>query len=248
MPVLQSSHPALRRLPAPRLASIRRLAQRCGVRDGTLRTTLSRACASGSLAVRDGRYSLGPRSTEEAAAARALLQRTSGYVVVVVLEGERVDLARLRAVLEHVAFRPLQRSVWVGARTPHDRVRPALADARLAGSVVVFEADEVDADARARLARLWDLRARAVELRRFRQKLFGYLTAPGLDPAESAWRCVEAAPRWYRVAVLDEPPFPLDLCGADYPLATLNADWRAHLAARESELVALWREGEEPST
>jgi DNA-binding transcriptional regulator PaaX len=242
MPVLQSVHPALKSAPPPRLATIRQLAERCGVRDGALRTALSRACASGSLGADDGRYRLGPVSVEQAAAARSLLNRVHGYTLGVVLEGEQVDLPRLRDVFDRLGFRPLQRSVWVGARTADDRLSTALKRERLGGAVVVFQADEVDAEARDRLARLWDLNKRASELRKFHRQLIGYLTERRISAREAAWRCVEAAPVWYRIAIHDEPPFPLDLSGADYPLDALNAAWREHLTAMARELAALWRE------
>ncbi len=240
MAVLQSVHPGLREAPAPRASLIRRLAERSGLRDGALRTALSRACTAGSLAAQDGRYRLGPLSLEEAAAARALLARTRGYVLGVVLEGEAADLPGLRELFARFGFRPLQRSVWVGARTVEDHIGPALRQAGFDGSVVVFQADEVDAAARARLARLWRLEDRAAELRGFHRRLFEHLTEAGIAATEAAWRCVEAAPVWYRVAVQEEPPFPLDLRGDDYPLEPLNAAWAAHLQAMTSELVALW--------
>jgi DNA-binding transcriptional regulator PaaX len=241
MPVLQSAHPALHGAPAPRLATIRELAQRCRVSDGALRTALSRACSAGSLELSGGRYRLGPRSMEEAAAARALLARTRGYALAVVLEGERSDLARLKEIFGRLGFRPLQRSVWIGARTKDDRLSAALARARLAGSVVVFQADEVDADARQRLSTLWRLADRAKELRKLHQKLADYLDEPKISASEAAWRCVIAAPVWYRIAVHDEPPFPLDLAGADYPVEALHAEWRARLHSKSRELVALWK-------
>lgn len=241
MPVLQAAHPGLRTAPLPRLATMRRLAQRWRIRDGTLRTALSRACATGSLEAVHGGYRLGPRSEEEAAAARALLTREPGYTLCVVLEGARRDLASLRALLERLGFRPLQRSVWVGARTKTDRLGAALERERLATAAVVFHADEVDSRTRDRLARLWGLAKRAGALRRFHRQLLDYATARGLGAQETAWRCVEAAPVWYRIAVHEEPPFPLDLCGPDYPLEQLNAEWRAHLQSMTPALVALWR-------
>lgn len=240
MPVLQWVHPGLRTAPAPRLVTILHLAQRCGILDGTLRTALSCACSTGSLEVADGRYRLGPLSLEEAAAAKALLTRTRGYTLGIVLEGECSDLPSLRALFPRFGFRPLQRSVWVGARTEHDRLSAALRRAGLGGSVVVFHADEVDADARARLSRLWRLTERVAELRRFHRQLIDCVTERRISRREAAWRCVEVAPVWYRVAVLDEPPLPLDLCGSDYPLERLNAAWRAHLRSMSRELVALW--------
>lgn len=240
LPVLQSAHPRLQALPPPRLATIRRLAARCGVRDGALRTALSRACAAGSLEAAGGGYRLGPLSREEAAAAQALLARRRGYVLGVVLEGEAVDLAALRDLFGRLGLRPFQRSVWVGARTRDDRLSPALRRAGLGGSVLVFQADEVDEDAAVRLARLWGLPERAEELRAFHRRLDAYLTAPGIGAAEAAWRCVEAAPVWYRIAVRAEPPFPLDLCGPDYPLDALNDAWRGHLAAMSQALADLW--------
>lgn len=240
MPVLQSVHPGLKAAPAPRLATIRRLAQRSGVRDGALRTALSRACANGSLEVVDGRYRLGPLSIEQAAAARGLLNRVRGYVLGVVLEGAHVDLSGLRELFARLGFRTLQRSVWIGARTADDRLSAALRRAGLEGLVVVFQADEVDAAARARLSKLWDLSERAAALRQFHGQLIDYLTEPGVAGEEAAWRCVEAAPVWYRIALHDEPPFPLDLCGPDYPLEGLNADWRARLASMNHALVELW--------
>lgn len=242
MPVLQWLHHGLRAEPAPRLATIRHLAQRCGIRDGTLRTALSRACMAGSLEVVEGRYRVGPVSLEEAAAAKALLTRRRGYVLGVVLEGERRDLPRLRGLFARFGFRSLQRSVWVGARTAEDRLSAALRRAGLGGSVVVFQADEVDADARARLSKLWRLTERAAELRRFHRQLIEYLEEPRISKREAAWRCAEVAPVWYRVGVHDEPPFPLDLCGPDYPLDGLNAAWRGHLGAMTQELVDLWKE------
>jgi DNA-binding transcriptional regulator PaaX len=244
MPVLHSLHPGLRAAPAPRLATIRRLAQRYGIRDGTLRTALSRACSAGSLEVADGRYRLGPLSLEEAAVAKARLARTRGYALAVVLEGEGRDLPSLRELLHRFGFRPLQRSVWVGARTANDRLDAALRRAGLGGCVVVFLADEVDADARARLSMLWGLKDRAAELRTFHRQLIDYLTERRISATEAAWRCVEVAPIWYRVAVQEEPPFPLDLCGPDYPLEGLNAAWRTHLKSMTRELAALWNADE----
>lgn len=241
MPVLQSAHTGLHDELAPRLAMIRLLAQRWGIRDGTLRTALSRACTGGALEASEGRYRLGPASLEEAAAARALRARTPGYTLAVVLEGEGADLARLRGLLTHLGLRSLQRSVWVGARTTDERIPAALRRAGMDGSVVVFACDEVDAAARQWLAGLWRLPDRAATLRRFRAQAMAYLREEGIDAREAAWRCVEVAPAWYRVAVRDEPPFPLDLVGADYPLDGLAGDWTAHLEAMTPALVALWR-------
>lgn len=240
MPVLQWVHPGLRAVPAPRLSTIRQLAERCGIRDGTLRTALSRGTSLGSLEVEEGRYRLGPLSLEEAAAAKALLTRTRGYVLGIVLEGEPTDLPRLRELFARLGFRSLQRSVWVGARTAEDRLSSALRRAGLGGSVVVFQSDEVDSEARKRLSKLWDLTGRKNELRRFHRQFLDYLTEAGIGESEAAWRCVEVAPLWYRVAVSDEPPFPLDLCGAEYPLAAINADWRAHLGSMRRPLVELF--------
>jgi DNA-binding transcriptional regulator PaaX len=244
MPVLQSVHPGLKSAPAPRLTTIRHLAGRSAIRDGTLRTALSRACATGSLELTGGRYRLGPQAKEEAAIARALLARTSGYTLTVVLEGEDADLPQLRELLPRFGFRPLQRSVWIGARTVQDRLTPALHEAGLARAVTVFHTEEVDADTRARLAKLWDLKKRTTELHKFHRALMDYLTEPRIGAREAAWRCVQAAPVWYRVAVQEEPPFPRDLLGADYPLDALNAAWRAHLQTMTRELLALWKADE----
>ena len=240
MPVLQSVQPGLQAAPAPRLATIRRLAQRCGVRDGALRTALSRACANGALEVTDGRYRLGPLSVQEAAAARARLDRTRGYRLAVVREGQAGDLRGLRELFDRFGLRALQRSVWIGARTPDDGLDTALRAADLDSAVVIFPTDEVDEPTRATLSQLWGLPERADALRAFHKDLTAYLTAPSLEPEEAAWRCVEAAPVWYRVAIRDEPPFPLDLLGADYPLDRLNAGWRDHLTAASQALAALW--------
>jgi DNA-binding transcriptional regulator PaaX len=242
MPVLQSVHPGLKSAPAPRLAIIRQLAERSGIRDGTLRTALSRACATGSLELDDGRYRLGPQAKEEAAGARALRARTRGYTLAVLSEGEGSDLAQLHDLLQRFGFRPLQRSVWIGARTKDDRLTPALKHARLAAAATVFHTEEVDADTRARLAKLWHLKQRTAELHRFHRALMTYLTEPRIGAREAAWRCVVAAPIWYRVAVQEEPPFPLELLSADYPLEALNADWRAHLQSMTRDLRALWME------
>lgn len=240
MPVLQSVHPGLRTLVPPGLARVRQLAERCGVRDGALRTALSRACAAGSLACVGGRYVLGPASIEQADAARAMMQRVRGYSVAVVQEGDDLDVRALRDLLGRVGFRPLQRSVWIGARTTDDRLGAALRRARLDRSVLVFHADEVDAGARARLAAAWQLDERRAELTDFHRLLMRFLAPPGLDADEAAWRCIEAAPVWYRVAVLGEPPFPLDLCGADHPLDRLNAEWGARLEATTDGLAHVW--------
>jgi len=244
IPVLQSVHPGLRDLPAPRLSMIRHLARRGGIHDGTLRTALSRACSSGSLQLNDGRYRLGPISVEQAAAAKALRVRVPGYTLGVVLEGAHTDLRPLGELFARQGFRPMQRSVWVGARTAEDRLSSALQQAGLGGSVVVFHCDEVDMQARARLATLWNLTEREAELRGFHQQLIEYVAGPNIDRRESAWRCVEAAPVWYRVAVQNEPPFPVDLCGSDYPLERLNAEWREHLESMTHDLIDLWTERE----
>ena len=245
MPVLQSVHRDLRDLPGPGLPTIRHLAQRSNIRDGTLRTALSRACATGGLEVADGRYRLGRLSLEDTAAAQGLLTRTRGYTLAVVLEGEAADLPGLHDIFTRFGFRPLQRSVWVGARTTEDGLSPALQRAGLESAAVVFKADEVDAKARERLSRLWSLSQRTAELQSFHGQLIEHLTEQGISAREAAWRCVEAAPIWYRVAVQNEPPFPLELCGSDYPLERLNSAWRTHLASMTRQLIALWN-AEEP--
>jgi DNA-binding transcriptional regulator PaaX len=132
--------------------------------------------------------------------------------------------------------------MWVGARTVEDRLSVALRQAGFEASVVVFHCDEVDAGARARLAGLWNLTDRAVQLRNFHHRLFAYIAAADIDRHESAWRCVEAAPIWYRIAVQDEPPFPIDICASDYPLEALNQAWRNHLESMTEHLTELWAE------
>jgi DNA-binding transcriptional regulator PaaX len=244
LPVLQFAHPGLRDLPAPRLSMIRNLARRGGIHDGALRTALSRACSIGTLQLDDGRYRLGPISIEQAAAAKSLGARVRGYTVGVVLEGTHPDLRSLRELFSRLGFRPMQRSVWVGARTADDRLTAALHLAGRDDSVVVFQCDEVDANTRVRLAALWNLTEREAELRGFHRQLIGYVAAPNIDRRESAWRCVEAAPVWYRVAVQNEPPFPIDLCGSDYPLGLLNADWSDRLESLTHELIDLWGQSE----
>jgi DNA-binding transcriptional regulator PaaX len=244
MPVLQAVHPGLLAAPAPRLSTIRHLARRWGIRDGTLRTALSRACSNGSLEASAGRYRLGPASREEVASAKGLLARTRGYVLGVVLEGEQADLPRLRELFVRLGFRSLQRSVWVGARTADERLTAALRSAGLQGSVLVFACDEVDAAARVRLSAVWRLAGRAEDLRRVHAQVMDYLADPGIGAREAAWRCVEVAPAWYRVAIRDEPPFPLDLRGPDYPLDRLTGDWAAHLESMTPALVDLWRSEE----
>jgi DNA-binding transcriptional regulator PaaX len=244
MPVLQAAHPGLQVAPAPKLALIRHLADRSAIHEGTLRTALSRACSSGSLELADGHYRLGPASKEEAAAARALQNRKPGYTLAVILEGEGNDLARLRDLLTRYGFRPLQRSMWIGARTKDDRLGPVLQSAGLHNAAIVFHTDEIDHDARARLSNLWGLDERAAVLRNFHRDLIAHLTEPNITAREAAWRCVEAAPIWYRVALQEEPPFPLDLCGPDYPLDALNAVWRAHLEAMTDALIELWQSEE----
>lgn len=220
---------------------IRHLAQRSGIRDGTLRTALSRACSAGSLEAIDGRYRLGPVSHEDAASAKALLSRARGYTLGIVTEGGVGEAPRLRDLFVRFGFRPLQRSVWVGARTKADRLGPALERAGFAAAVTVFHADEVDPEARARLSALWRLDDRADALRRFHRQMRDYLTETGLTAEEAAWRCVEVAPVWYRVVVREEPPFPLDLCGAEYPIDALNRFWRTHVKVMTPALAALWR-------
>lgn len=243
MPVLQWAHPGLRREPAPNLAMMRRLARRCGISDGALRTALSRACAVGALEAEEGRYRLGPLAREEAASARALQRRLPGFVLAVVTEGVGAgQLSQMREVFLRLGFRPLQRSIWIGARTAEERLAPALAAAGFGKLVLVFQSDEVDEATRRRLAEIWGLTARATELEAFRSQLFAYLTEPGMVAREAAWRCVETAPVWYRTVVRDEPPFPLDLCGPDYPLAALNAAWSAHLDQMSESLAELWGE------
>lgn len=246
LPVLQWMHAGLRASPAPRLATIRALAQRHRIADGTLRTALSRACANGTLTSAEGRYRIGPVSIEQAASAQALRTRAAGYTLAILGEGTQRDRQVLQAELTRLGFRPLQRSIWISARTEDDRVRPALSRAHAAKALMIFDALEVDDAARAHLAKLWGLDARAHALRTFHASLMSYVADLRLGEGEAAWRTVEAAPTWYRVAVGDEPPFPLALCGADYPLGRLNADWRAHLARTTPALIALWSSLEKP--
>ncbi len=240
IPVMLAAHPGLRDLPAPRLATIRQLAQRWGVRDGALRTALSRACSSGSLEHAEGRYRLGPLSIEAADAARALLTRRPGYTLVLVGEGERLDMPALRALLTAFGFRNLQRSTWIGARTEEGGLRPALERAGFGDGVMVFQCDEVDPATRERLVQLWAPGDRAAELRAFHRLIGDYVDAAAGDDTEHAWRHVEVTPVWYRIAILEEPPFPLELLGPDYPLEQLRKDWTARLQSVTTALVSLW--------
>lgn len=240
IPVMMSSHPGLRDLPAPRLATIRQLARRWGVRDGALRTALSRAASAGSLEHVDGRYRLGPLSIEAADAARALLTRRPGYTVVLIGEGTRVDLPALRSLLTTFGLRSLQRSCWIGARTETDLLRPALARAGFDDGVMVFRCDDVDDATRERLVDLWGVEERAAHLRQFHRLIRDYVGAAEHDRLEHAWRHIEVTPVWYRIAILDEPPLPLELLASDDPLEHLRTDWTARLQSITDALVQLW--------
>jgi DNA-binding transcriptional regulator PaaX len=235
--VLRHVHPDLQGWVGPDLGLVRRLAERCGVRDGAVRTALSRACSSGTLEVTGGRYRLGPISIEQARAARSLLARVDGYLVVVIHEGEQLDLRAVRDVLTRHGFRAFQRSVWIGARTADDRLAPALQRLGIPASVTVFPCDEIDPGAQVRLGAAWGLEDRRATLRAFHRDLKKFLHDDRADAVEVAWRCVEASPVWYRIAVLDEPPFPLSLCDADHPLEQLNADWSTALRRATPALV-----------
>ena len=77
--------------------------------------------------------------------------------------------------------------------------------------------------------------------RAFEHDLFRYLSQSE-QWREVAWRCLECAPIWYRVTILEEPPFPLALLPEGYPMAELQRRWTAHLAGARDAIVRLWTE------
>jgi hypothetical protein len=118
------------------------------------------------------------------------------------------------------------------------RTRRRLQPDRRGQDALVLRCDEVDGATRDRLLDLWSIEDRVRDLILFKHQLDARLREPGISDEEAEWRCVEAAPAWYRVVVQVEPPFPLDLLDTGCPLAAVNESWRMALTAVEPALVA----------
>jgi len=202
---LLGSHP-----PRQSARSLVALAERFGIRPGTVRTSLSRMVAAGDLGTDDARYWLTDRllarQREQEAGRRQNDAPWDGTWWSVVVESDR------RTVAERRAFRSSMRGARLAELRPDIWLRPAnvVAPPRADGVLVTRGSLAAD-DVRALTARLWDLD----EIERLAQRLETTLVGhrPVLDSSDAdaalptTFTIAAAAVRFLRI----EPQLPAEL-------------------------------------
>lgn len=227
---LLGSHPP--RQPARALIA---LADRFGIREGTVRTALSRMVASGDLEVDDARYRLTgrlmERQREQDSGRRAVDTEWDGAWWTVIVGSDRRTVAERRSFrtsMEGARMAELRPDIWLRpANVPEPPRHPEVLVLRGA-----LDCDDVP-DLVATLWPLADIEQRAVRLKR---ALVAY--RPVIDSADgdaslaATFTVAAAAVRFLRV----EPQLPVELTPAPWTAASIRPLYDQFSAAFERRL------------
>lgn len=202
---LLGSHP-----PRQTVRALVALAERFGIRPGTVRTSLSRMVAAGDLATDDARYWLTDRllerQREQETGRRANEAAWDGTWWSVVVESDR------RTVADRRAFRSSMRGALMAELRPDIWLRPANVAAPPRANGVLVSRGPLAADDRTTLVgRLWDLGEIEELAQRLERTLVAHrpvIDSPDADAAlPTTFTIAAAAVRFLRT----EPQLPTEL-------------------------------------
>jgi DNA-binding transcriptional regulator PaaX len=244
--VFREDLPQLAKVPGVCARGMTDLASFGGHSDGAIRTALSRLRSSKTVETsvdRDGvtRYQLAPLARSIGATVRGRPSRPEGLLLAVfsfASDDVRERKTVRDALLLH-GFHKLAQNVYVNGELDTSALDELFRAEGLGDNVWWFRStDTRDERLHRKLAKLFDLEARARALAAVRDDLLRYLDAPKLDPLTRARRFLYAGPVHDQVSFVDEPPLPASLLPQGYLLdeviALMPRFARTHAAALES--------------
>jgi DNA-binding transcriptional regulator PaaX len=231
-------------LPWPSLEGIRDLALFAGIGDGAVRTALSRAKSEGSLLVEAdaqgrSRYRLAPANFEMGAAQIHVERRLEGFLLAVFSFKSEENEARsaLRGLLKGYGFRKLAQNTYIHGRIATEGLRAAVRAIGLDRHFFLFTCPEIDdEDLVARILALFDIEARAKELKADLARLKAFLPAE-LREEELARRLLYVGAVHWELVEAGEPPFPAKHLPPDYPLAEIQRFYGLRLEEGRKSLL-----------
>jgi DNA-binding transcriptional regulator PaaX len=247
--IFRENVPGFDRLPFPTADIIRDLAELAGHGDGALRTAMSRVRASGELKdfideTGTRRFRLTPMQESVSRVVRDWRMRPDGFIVGVFSFHAREEAERrtVRESLMYFGFKRIAQNTYINGMIDTSGLEAELARAGVSDRFYLFRCPLIDDEALlARLAEVFDVKARARTLERFRADLEAFLEEPGIDEMELGRRVFYAGPAHHRMCFMEEPPIPARILPESYPLTGLATYLGAVIANRWQSIETYYR-------
>jgi DNA-binding transcriptional regulator PaaX len=247
--IFRENVPGFDRLPFPTVDIIRDLAALAGYGDGALRTAMSRVKASGELKdfvdeAGTRRFRLTPMQESVSRVVRDRRVRPDGFIVGVFSFHAREEVERraVRENLKYFGFKRIAQNTYINGTIDTSGLEAELARAGVSDRFYLFRCPSIDDETLlARLAEVFDVKARERTLKRFRVELTRFLEEPGLDEMELGRRVFYAGPVHHRMCFTEEPPVPAHILPESYPLRGLTTYLGAVITNRRKKIEAYYR-------
>lgn len=213
-------------IPGVPYASLRFLydfGERFGISQGTVRTNLSRMKKDGYvLAVEDKgetRYRVSQLQMDQMRSfMKGQRRKGTGYTVAVYSFESAREKERnaARSLLEYVGFVRFAQNAFIKAGNGVTEIRAALIREGLSGNVFLFTVTNLDPEDATRLARAWDIPARAKFLGEYLADQTAFLEGASSSEEEAFCRVGYAWVSFITHVQSSEPPLPNELLPADY--------------------------------
>lgn len=233
----------------PGMGIMRDFSGYAGYSYGALRTALSRSRSSGEVeAFRDEagalRFRMGRLSRAIGAATAERSGRPEGYLLAVFsfTTAEEPQRRRLRELLGWFGFVRIAQNSYACGLMDRSGLEAALEEEGLSERVYLFSCPAPqDPGLEKRLARAFDLGARAAELEAFRRAAGSFLEEEGLDARERGRRLFYAGPVYHELCNTRESPLPATCLPEGYPLEGIHAWFRGLVAERMGDIAEYYR-------
>jgi DNA-binding transcriptional regulator PaaX len=214
-------------VPYPSLNGIRDFARYCGIRDGAVRTALSRGKSEGDLLTFTDdkkviRYRIAGSQLTMGKTITDRQNQPEGFIVAVFsfTKSEAVERAKVRETLKYYGFKKLAQNTYINGRIDTRGLKQSMKGFGLENNLYLFHCSNVDdAELMEKILSAFEIEKRKKFLQGFHKDLAAFLTAKDLDRDEFVHRIFYAGPVYWTICYVEEPPFPASLLPKDYPLA-----------------------------
>jgi DNA-binding transcriptional regulator PaaX len=217
-------------LPYPSLNGIRDFARYCGIKDGAIRTALSRGKAEGDLQTftdekKTVRYRITGAMLEMGKTVTGRPNQPEGFIVAVFsFTADAVaERAKVRETLKYYGFKKLAQNTYVNGRIETGGLKDAMRKFGLEKNLYLFDCPDVDdVELMQKIRSVFEIEKRKKYLHGFYRDLAAFLTVENLEREEIVHRISYAGPVYWTICYVDEPPFPAKHLPEDYPLSTIT--------------------------
>jgi DNA-binding transcriptional regulator PaaX len=217
-------------LPYPSLGGIRDFTNYCGIKDGAVRTTLSRARAEGEINVfKDAgkvtRYRLAESMMEMGKATINRQDQPEGFIIAVFsfTKHEETERAKVRETLKYYGFKKLAQNTYINGRIDTSGLKKAMREYGLEKNLYLFECPHVDdTELIEKILAVFEIEKREKFLREFYNDLASFLAGKNQSTEEVIHRIYYAGPVHWTICNIDEPPFPVKHLPPNYPLEEIK--------------------------